>query len=250
VLPLLAIVLAVVAAAPAKASREPTGSEAKAIKKAFLKGREGKTTIRKIRVSTADTRFAAVFYKVQIEELNSSPPPPRTGTTRGAVKTYTPPAPEILKERKGSKWKTVPKVPKKVKKALKLKDPRSSIRITGEHTAFLTQPARCTDDGDFYSASVYDAGSDTYLSIEFHGDYYKGHGRYPALGVGSLAGLYGNSGTVLVYETGQGNDALSPSGDIWVDEGFGIIEASMARIPDEGGTYPQTVWVSGTWACG
>ena len=234
---ILAIALAAIAAAPAHASRNATSSEAKAIKKAFLQGREEPTQVTKIRVSTDDPSFAAVSYTVTIEQ------------TRSLAKTYKAPTPAIITERKG-KWKSPPKPPKKVPKDLKKpKDPSSTIQVSGEHTASLTRSASCTDSGDSYGAGVYDPGTDTYLSVEFHGDYYKGYGTYPALSVGSVAGLYGNSGTVLVYETGQGSDAFTKSGDIYVDQGWGIIEATMARVPDEGGTYPQSVLVSGTWAC-
>jgi hypothetical protein len=243
VVPLLAIVLAAVAAAPAEASRAPTGSEAKAIKKAFLKGRVGEPTIRKIRVSTVDTRFAAVFYETVIEKPSSS----RTAAVRTSGPTkYTPP-PVILKEGKG-KWKTVPKAPKPVKKDLKVKDPRSDIVISGEVSAVLTRPASCTDSGDFYSAGIYDPEIDLYLSIEI--PQYAGHGWYPARGVGSVAGLYSNSGTVLQYETGQAHDAFASSGDILAEGGWGIIEAGMARTPPDENTQSNTVSVNGTWACG
>jgi hypothetical protein len=235
-LPLTAVLLAALTAAPAHASRAPTGAEARAIKKAFLAGIEEQTKVKKIRVSTADPSFASVSYTVTI------------GETRSAGKTYTAPVPAIVIERKG-KWKPVPKPPKKVPKDLKPKDPRSAIQVSGEHTASLTRSASCTDSGGSYGAGVYDPGTDTYLDVQFHGDYYRGYGQYPALGVGSVAGLYGNSGTMLVYETGQGNDAFTKSGDIYAYQGWGIIEATMARVPDEGGTYPQSVLVSGSWAC-
>jgi hypothetical protein len=244
--PLLAFALACIVAAPAGASKEPSGSKARAIKKAFRKGHEGETKINRILLSTVNPRFAAVSYAITIDEVRArgygTAP-----TLRGATKKYPAPSPEILKKKKGGKWKAVPTAPKKVRKDLKVKDPKSSIQISGEHTASLTRPASCTDSHDFYGAGVYDPGTDTYLSVQIFN--YSGHRLYPALGVGSVAGLYGNSGTVLVYETGQGNDAFSPSGIIHVDEGWGIIDATMARVPDEGGTYPQSVTVRGTWDC-
>jgi hypothetical protein len=221
-------------AMPAEASRKATRTEAKAIKKAFLKGRKGKTRIRKIRVSTANTHFAAVSYSINIPEVK-------------AAKAYKPPSPVILKEGKGGKWKTVPKAPAKVKKDLKEK-PRSNIRISGDVNTTLTRPASCTSSKGFYSASVYDRASDTYLSIQINR--FTGFGNYPALGVRSLAALsVGNMGTTPQWETGQGNNAEAPSGAIYVDAGrWGIIEAGMAKIPDAT-TYPITVSVSGTFDC-
>lgn len=242
--PLLAIVLAAVAATPASASREPTPSEAKAIKKTFLQGREGKTTIRKIRVSTVDRRFAAVFYEVEVEQPASS----RAGAARtNHVPTeYTPP-PVFLKERKGSKWKTVPKAPEKVKKDLKVKDRKSSIVISGEVSAVLEQPASCTDSGGFYSAGIYDPKIDLYLTIEI--PQYAGHGWYPARGFGSVAALSSDRGTVVRFETGQAHDASASSGDILAQRGWGYIGAGMARTPPEEDTQSDTVLVRGTWEC-
>ena len=53
--------------APARprASRAATRAEAKAIKKGFLKGRPAGTKVKRIRVSTADRRFAAVSQPVR-----------------------------------------------------------------------------------------------------------------------------------------------------------------------------------------
>jgi hypothetical protein len=48
------LALTLMAAAPAQAAREAKGGEARAIEKAFLKGRTGETTIEKILVSTED----------------------------------------------------------------------------------------------------------------------------------------------------------------------------------------------------
>jgi hypothetical protein len=243
---LIAAALLLAAAAPADASREPTGSEARAIKKAFLKKRDVKTKIRRIRVSTVRKRFAAVSYRIRIAELS----PARAGATStfGSGKSYPAPSPVLLKKKAGGKWKTVPKAPKKVRKDLK-ETPRSDIRISGEVSAHLTRAASCTESSGFYSAGIYHPASDTYLSVQIPS--YTGPHRYPALAVHSLAALsVGNGGTVPQWETGQGNDAWSPSGEIWVDPGrWGIIEATMARIPDAGGTYPQSVTVSGIWDC-
>ena len=231
-------------AVPADASRAPTGKEAKAIKKGFLKAQESDAKIEKIRVSTVKSRFAAVSYEVTIDEVNSD-----GSVSRRAPKTYPAPSPVILKKGKGGKWKTVPKAPNKVKKDLKEK-PKSSIEISGDVSATLTRPANCSEGPGFYSASVYDPVGDVYLSIEFPS--YTGPHSYPALGVHSVASLaVGNFGGTPQYETGQGNDAYSPSGELYVDAGgWGIIEATMARQPDAGGTYPQSVLVSGYWDCG
>jgi hypothetical protein len=237
VVAVLAIAVAIFAAAPAGASRDPTPSEAKAIKRAFLKGREGKTTIQKIRVSTVDPRFAAVFYTIRIEELQVK-----------STKKYKPPSPAILKEGKGGKWKPASKVPKKVKKDLK-DAPKSNIRISGDVGATLTRPASCTQSKGFYSASVYDRAADIYLSIEINR--YTGPHEYPALSVRSVATLaVGNNAGTPQWETGQAHDAFASSGEIWVDEGrWGIIEAGMARTPPDESTESNTVVVSGFWDC-
>ena len=222
---------------PADASRRATGSESRAIKKAFFKLHEkSTTTISRIRVSTVNTRFAAVAYKTDVPE-----------PTATAATVYKP-KPEILKKGSGGKWKPGA-APKKVKNDLKVKPPVSLIRITGDVEATLTRPARCTRGGG--PASIYDPATDTYLSIQFHQDAYKGPGWYPALSVNSLAGIYLNNATELRYETGQSADAFSPSGSIYVDGGgWGIIEATMARVNDGTDTHhPQSVTVSGTWAC-
>ena len=234
----LAALLLLTFVSQASASRAPTRTESSAIKKVFFKTHDKATTkIASIRISTVDKRYSSVTYTI-------SGPEPRQ---LKAAKTYKP-APVILK--KGSKWKEVPvsKTPAKVKKDLKAKAPRSNIRISGDRTALLTRAARCTPGTGF--ASIYDPGSDTYLSIEFHGDYYKGPGRYPALGMGSVAGIQTNSATLLAFQTGQGNDYSQPTGDIYSDESGGVIEATMARADDPGNHYPQSVLVSGTWDCG
>ena len=231
-------------AGPAGASRDAKPKEARAIKKAFMKPRDtGKTTIRKIRVSTVDKRFAGVTYKVTLEELEPIGEE-EIGSARREKKTYPAPSPVILKK-KGGKWKTVPKAPGKVKKDLKEK-PGGRIDISGETAAVLSVPATCSDTADFYSANVYDPIGDVYLSIDIFN--YRGHGMYPALAVNSVASLaVGNMGGVPQWETGQGSDAFSPSGVIYVDPGgWGIIEATMART---GGVHPQSVLASGYWDC-
>ena len=228
----------------ADASREPTGKEAKAIKRGFLKPREeGKTMIGKIRVSTKDPDFAAVDYDVKIPEVNVIGESPAASSR--AKKTYEAPSPAVLKQ-KGGKWKSVPEFPSKVKKDLKAKA-GGRIDISGETAAVLSVPARCSESPGFYTASVYDKLGDVYLSMQFPS--YTGPHTYPALAVRSLAALsVGNMGTVPQWETGQGNDAYSPSGELYVDSGgWGIIEATMAQT---GGVYPQSVLVSGFWDCG
>lgn len=226
-------------AGPASASRAPTQAESKAIKKAFFKNHLKATTkISRIRVSTVNKAYAAVVYRTDI------PAPQRPA----AAKVYKP-IPEVLKKGKGGKWKGPVKPPKKVKDDLKAKSARSEIRISGDVNVTLTRAAQCTPGSG--SASIYDPASDIYLSIQFHQDAYTGPGKYPALSVRSLAGIYVNSATELRWETGQSSDAFAPSGEIYVDGGgWGIIEASMARVNDGTDTFaPQSVVVSGTWAC-
>jgi len=233
----LVVVLAL-GASPADASRKPTRSESRAIKKAFFKNHpKADTTIRRIRVSTVDRRYAAVASRADTDEV----------VARAAAVGKLPP--ELLK-RKGGKWKAVlpSKAPKKVAKELKVKDRTSLIRISGDVDATLTRGATC-NPGDG-TANIYDPASDLYLSIQFFDDTYKGPGRYPALSVRSVAGLYVNSATELRWETGQSSDAFSPSGDIYAGGTWGVIEATMARVND--GTdsqHPQSVTVSGSWAC-
>jgi hypothetical protein len=228
------LVLALAVAPAAGASTAPDRSEAKAIKRAFLEAQEGKPAIGKIRVSTVDPDFAAVFFTLEIEE------PARRVPTK-----FTPP-PAILKE-KGGKWKAVAKAPAEVKKDLKVKDRKSDIEISGEVSAHLTRPASCTDSGDFFSAGIYDPAIDLYLDIQI--PEYAGHGWYPARAVGSVAGLYSDSGTVLRFETGMAHDATAPSGDILAEAGWGFIGAGMARTPPEESTESNTVTVTGTWEC-
>ena len=230
-----AMVLTIGIAIPADASTDPERSEAKAIKRAFLQTQDEKPKIQRILVSTVDPDFAAVFFTLEVAA------PARRVPTK-----FTPP-PVILKEKKGGKWKPVPKAPEKVKKDLKIKDRKSDIVISGEVSAHLTQPASCTDSGDFYSAGIYDPGMDLYLDIQI--PQYGGHGWYPARAVGSVAGLYSDSGTVLRFETGMAHDATAPSGDILAEAGWGFIGAGMARTPPEEGTESNTVTVTGGWEC-
>jgi hypothetical protein len=222
--------------ATASASTAPEPSEARAIERAFLKDRDVKTEVGKIRLSSVDDRFASVAYSVTIPEL---------GSARRAPEVVKAPTVALLKEAKG-KWKPVPKAPKKVKKDLK-KKAKSDIVITGDIVDVLTRSAACSESSDFYDAGIINHGSGTYLSVEF--PTYRGPGVYPALGVHSVAALSVNNNGVPQYTTGLGNDAFSPSGFLYVDEGWGMIGATMAKEPDEGGTYPQTVDVEGRWVC-
>jgi hypothetical protein len=232
---------ALIVAGPAGASREPSPAEAKAIEKAFLKGQDADVTIRKIRVSKVDPRFAAVTYDADVGE-----PPAGRGTGREHVPTEFAPPPSILKSKKG-KWKVVPKAPEKVRKDLKVKERKSSIVLSGDVSATLTRPASCTDSGDFYSAGIYEPSIDLYLDIQI--PQYAGHGWYPARAVGSVGALYSHSGTVLQYETGLAHDATSPSGDILAERGWGFIGAGMARTPPEEDTASNTVTATGVWEC-
>ena len=234
----LALVLATAVgwAGSAIASTAPKPGEARAIERAFLKEREVETEVGKIRISSEDDRFASVAYSVTIPELGSSRAP----------ETMKAPTLALLKEVKG-KWKTVPKAPAKVKKDLK-KKAKSDIVITGDITDVLTRGAACSEGGGFYGAGVINPASGTYLSVEFPS--YRGPGVYPALGVHSVAALSVNNNGVPQYTTGLGNDAFASTGFLYVDDnGWGQIGASMAKEPDEGGTYPQTVDVDGHWVC-
>jgi hypothetical protein len=219
----------------ADASRAPTRAEKKAIKRAFLKAHpKTGAKVLKIRVSTANPRFAGVTYRIDIREVK-------------AAKVYKAPSPVVLKKGKGGKWKPTTKVPAKVTKDLKDKA-KSDIKISGEVTAHLTQGASCTQTPGFYVASLYDRARDIYLRMEFNR--YTGPGFYPARGVLSVATLaVGTKGTTPQWETGQGNNADAPSGELYVDPGpWGIIEAGMAKYPDAN-FYPITVNVSGYWDC-
>jgi hypothetical protein len=246
--PRLAAGLAIAAAAAAGcaeiavASTAPKPADAKSIKRGFLKDREVETQVGRIRLSSVDDRYASVSYSVTIPELSSS----RPVVGRLAPEGVKAPSPALLKEAKG-KWKPVPKAPAKVKKDLK-KKAKSDIVITGDVVAVLSRGASCSPGRMFYSAGILDPGSGTYLSLEFPS--FRGPGVYPALGVHSVAALSVNNNGVPQYTTGQGNDAFSPSGFLYVDrDGWGLIGATMAKEPDEGGTYPQSVEVEGHWVC-
>jgi hypothetical protein len=233
----LAAAAAVASAGAAVASTAPEPKEAKAIERAFLKDREVETEVGKIRLSSEDDRYAAVAYSVTIPEV---------GASRRAPVEMKAPTKALLKEAKG-KWKPVPKAPKKVKKDLG-KKAKSDIVITGEVVDVLTRGAACESSAGFYDAGILNPATGTYLTAEFFS--FNGPGVYPALAVHSVAALSVNTGGVPQYETGQGNDAFSPSGFLYVDrDGWGLIGATMAKVPDEGGTYPQTVSVEGHWVC-
>ncbi len=225
--------------APAQASKEARGKDAKAIKKAFTKARDGDATVTGVRISTEDDAFAAVSYEIVV------PSPP--GEARLSAATAAP-IPVLLQEKKPGKWKPVTKAPSKVKKDLKAKG-KTDIKITGDVVAFLKDLGACSVSSGFYSAGVYDKLGDVYLSLEFPS--WNGFGPYDALGVKSVATLaVGTGATSYQYETGQGGDAFASSGSLYVDQfGWGEIDAGMAHVPDGGGTYPITVGVSGKWVC-
>jgi hypothetical protein len=237
VLPAGLILLVATGAAPADASRKPTRSESRAIKKAFFKNHpKADTKIGRIRVSTVDRRFAAVRYRFDVP----------TETARAAAVRKLPP--ELLKRKAGGTWKPVlpAKAPKKVVRELKVKSRTSLIRISGDVDAILTRGATCSPGSG--AANIYDPASDVYLSIQFFDDAYTGPGWYPALGVRSLAGIYVDDATELRWQTGQSNDYFQPSGTIYAGGTWGVIEATMARVTTD--THePQTVTVSGSWSC-
>lgn len=235
---LAALLLLNFGASDASASRAPTKAESAAIKKGFFKLHSKSTTkITKIRVSTVDKRFSSVAYTKNVRE-------PVVPSAKAA--TAYKPQPVVLKK-SGTKWKGPAKAPTKVKKDLKLKPVTSRVVLSGEIDAVLTQPARC--DLSTGSVSIYDKARDIYFSVQFHGTgSWKGPGFYDANAVFSIATIYTNSGTVLAYETGQPKDAYSPSGEIYVDRGWGFLSAGMAR--PTGSDAPLNVSVAGTWACG
>jgi uncharacterized protein (UPF0333 family) len=227
---LAALVAAGLAAVPAAdASRKATASEAKAIKKAFFKGRsKAATRISSIRVSTVNKRYSAVSYSTDVK-----------------VSTFTKaPTPVVFK--KGTKaWAKVAtaKVPAKVKKDLKKKDAKSNIQITGELTASLTRGATCSSGG----VNIYDPAQDILLSMQLFTS--KGPGTYDALGTGTVVGIYRNSGTELAYESGQPTDAQSSSGFFHIDAGrWGIIDADLGK-PPTATAEPLSVFVKGTFDC-
>ena len=226
----LALVAAGFGAAPAAdASRKATASEARAIKKAFLKGRsKAATRFRSIRVSTVNKRYSAVAYSTDVKT---------------SVFTKAP-TPVVLK--KGSKgWAkvTASKVPAKVKKDLGKKAAKSNISITGEITATLTRGAVCSSGG----VNIYDPAQDILLSMQLFTS--KGPGTYDAKGTGTVVGIYRNSGTELAYESGQPNDATARSGFFHIDKDrWGIIDADLAK-PPTATAEPLSVFVKGTFDC-
>ena len=237
---LAALLLLTLGASQASASRAPTKTESAAIKKGFFKLHSKSTTkITKIRVSTADKRFSSVAYTKNVRE-------PVVPSAKAA--TAYKPQPVVLKK-SGTKWKGPAKAPAKVKKDLKLKAVTSRVVLSGDIDAVLTQPARC--DLSTGSVSIYDKARDIYFSIEFHGTgSWKGPGFYDALAVRSIATIQTNSGTVLAYETGKPSDAFSPSGEFFVDRGWGFIGARMAKPPEGNTNFPLSVSAAGTWNCG
>ena len=224
------LLIALTVVAPAEASRAPTKTEAKAIKKGFLKGRSAKaTTIRRIRVSTKAKGWAAVSYTADVR----------------ASKKMKAPTPVVLKKG-GSKWKDVGggKVPKKVKSDLKVPPATSNVKLTGEVTTVFKRAARCSDSG----VSIYDPGADLLLSIQQSRD--EGDGYRPALGVRTVVAIYRNKGTELAYESGSPADVLTPSGFFEKDpDGWGRVDAQLAPPPVPE-IRPYAVRVAGIWICG
>ncbi len=224
-------------AMPATAARDAGGKDKRAITAAFLKSRDGDATVTAVRISTADSVYAAVEYRV-------TPSAPGSARLAGPVAA---PVPQLFKWARSGKWKSTAKVPGKVGKDLKVKA-ESDIRISGDVVAFLHARAACGGRSGFYSAGVYDKLGDVYLSLEF--PTWHGYGGYEALGVNSVATLaVGSGGTSYQYETGQGGDAFASSGVLYVDRGWGLIDAGMAHVPDAGGTHPISVDVDGFWVC-
>jgi hypothetical protein len=223
------LLIALTVVAPAEASRGPTKSEAKAIKKGFLKGRSAKgTTIRRIRVSTAADGYASVSYRTTV----------KTSTV------FSPPGPVVLKKGAG-KWKPVSaaKAPKKVKKDLKVKPAVSDVRLTGEVAARFTRPARCSSIG----VTIYEPGADLLLSIQQFQN--KGYGLRPAKAIRTIVAVYRNKGMELAYESGQPADADAESGVFYRDPTGGFVNASLAPPPVPE-IRPFAVEVNGTWTCG
>lgn len=223
------LVLGLGLAPAAGASRKATAAEAKAIKKGFFKGRsKAATRIRGIRVSTVSARYAAVAYSADVK-----------------ISVFTKaPSPVVLKK-SGKAWAKVAsaKVPAKVKKDLKKKAAASNVSITGEINATLTRGATCSAGG----VNIYDPGQDILLSMQLFTS--KGPGTYDAKGVGTVVGIYRNSGTELAYESGQPNDATIPSGFFHIDAlRWGIIDADLSK-PPTATINPLAVFVKGTWDC-
>ena len=224
---ILLVVLLPVGAA--QASRAPGRSEAKGIKKAFLKGRsKSATKILKVRVSTVDRRYASVTYSSDVK----------------TSKVFKAPSPILLKK-SGKKWKSVDpaKVPAKVKKDLKKKPATSDVTIAGEVTAHLTRGASCSRSG----VSIYDPADDILFSIQQTLD--QRAGFHPALAVDTVVAIYRKKGTELAYESGQPRDANAESGYFYRDpDGWGIVDAALAPppVPD---FKPFAVTAKGTWDC-
>ncbi len=216
--------------AAADASRAPTKKEAKAIKKGFLKGRPAKeNAVRRIRVSTANRRYAAVTYLSDV-----------------AISTkLKPPGPVALKK-SGGKWKPVSsaKVPVKPKKDLKLKKATSDVRVSGEVNARFTRPARCSASG----VSIYDPGTDLLFSIQQSQD--PGNGLRHAKAVGTVVAIYRNKGTELAYESGAPGDATQPSGSFFRHPlRWGYVDAELSAPPVPT-LMPLAVKAAGAWDCG
>lgn len=231
------VLLGLATAAPATAARDAHGKDERAITAAFLDSRDGDATVTAVRISTADRAYAAVEYRV-------TPSTPGSARLAGPVAA---PVPQLFKRTGSDRWKSAAKVPGKVKKDLKAKAD-SDIRIAGDVVAFLHARATCGGRGGFYSAGVYDKLGNVYLSLEFPA--WHGYGGYEALGVNSVATLaVGTGGTSYQYETGQGSDAFASSGVLYVDRGWGLIDAGMAHVPDAGGPHPISVDVDGFWVC-
>jgi len=225
----LLVSMAVLPVTEAQASRAPTKAEAKAIKKGFLKQRSGKPTVKRIRVSTADKRYAKVSYAVDVV----------TSTK------LTPPGPEPFKK-SGKKWKAVSpaKVPAKVKKDLKLKEATSDVRVSGEVNARFTRPARCDAGG----VSIYDPGTDLQFSIQQAQD--RGNGYRDAKAIGTVVAIYRNRGTELAYESGAPADASQATGFFFRHPlNWGYVSAQLAAPPVPA-IMPLTVKVAGAWDCG
>jgi hypothetical protein len=224
------LVTALVPVGMAEAARAPSRSEAKAIKKGFLKGRSRTATkILKVRVSTVSRRYASVAYTSNV----------KTSTL------FKAPSPVLLKK-SGKKWKTVApsKVPSKVKKDLKKKGAASNVTATGEVTAHFTRAANCSAGG----VTIYDPAHDVLLSIQQAVS--KGSGLHPALAVDTVVALYRSKGTELAYESGQPTDANAESGFFYRDPGaWGFVDADLAAppVPD---VKPLAVSVKGIWDCG
>ncbi len=223
-------------ASAATAARDAHGKDKRAIEAAFSKSRGDDASVTDVLISSVDPAYAAVEYEVTPTLLG----PARLGDSVAA------PIPQLLEKGKSGKWKPVVKVPGKVKKDLKAKG-KTDVKIGGDVVAFLHDGAACSGGKGFYGAGIYDKLGDVYLSVEIPG--WHGYGAYDALAVNSVATLaVGTGGTSYQYETGQGNDAFASSGLLYIDRGWGLISAGMAKVPDSS-TYPISVDVDGYWVC-